>query len=108
MFKVHNAVKINNQTILQEPFDDNYEPTEEETREYALYIGIDLDRVQWDRDAIDDQRLCFLVGSRSSLVSKRRYDETVAVELETMSGGERRIVLLQFRYWHIVMGASLR
>jgi hypothetical protein len=46
MFKVQNAVKINKQTILQEQFDDNYEPTEDEVREYALYIGIDLDQVQ--------------------------------------------------------------
>ena len=46
MFKVQNAVKINNQTILQEQFDDNYEPTEDEVREYALYIGIDLDHVR--------------------------------------------------------------
>ncbi|UJR33878.1 hypothetical protein I4U23_021299 [Adineta vaga] len=35
--------KINNQTILQEQFDENYEPTPEEIREYAIYIGIDPD-----------------------------------------------------------------
>ncbi|CAF1195584.1 unnamed protein product [Rotaria sordida] len=33
--------KVNNQTILQEQFDENYEPTQEEIREYAIYIGID-------------------------------------------------------------------
>jgi len=38
--------KINNQTILQEQFDENYEPTQEEIREYAIYIGIDPDRVK--------------------------------------------------------------
>ena len=39
--------KINNQTILQEKFDENYEPTEEEIREYAVYIGIDPDKVNY-------------------------------------------------------------
>ena len=33
--------KINNQTILQEQFDENYEPTPDEIRDYAIYIGID-------------------------------------------------------------------
>ncbi|CAF1547081.1 unnamed protein product, partial [Rotaria sordida] len=33
--------KVNNQTILQEQFDENHEPTQEEIREYAIYIGID-------------------------------------------------------------------
>ncbi len=37
--------KINNQTILQEKVDKNYEPTQEEIREYAIYIGIDSDKV---------------------------------------------------------------
>jgi hypothetical protein len=41
--------KINNQTILQEQFDENYEPTQEEIREYAIYIGIDPDRVKRKR-----------------------------------------------------------
>jgi hypothetical protein len=36
---------INKQTILQEQFDENYEPTQEEIREYAVYIGIDPDKV---------------------------------------------------------------
>ncbi|CAF3553130.1 unnamed protein product [Rotaria sordida] len=36
--------KINNQTILQEQFDENYEPTQEEIREYAIYIGIEPDK----------------------------------------------------------------
>lgn len=39
--------KINNQTILQEQFDENYEPTTEEIREYAIYIGIDPERVSY-------------------------------------------------------------
>jgi len=39
--------KINNQTILQEQFDENYEPTHEEIREYAIYIGIDPDKVYY-------------------------------------------------------------
>lgn len=38
--------KINNQTILQEQFDENYEPTPEEIREYAVYIGIEPDKVK--------------------------------------------------------------
>lgn len=38
--------KINNQTILQEQFDENYEPTQEEIREYAVYIGIDPEKVK--------------------------------------------------------------
>ncbi|CAF1202134.1 unnamed protein product [Adineta ricciae] len=36
--------KVNNQTILQEHIDENYEPTPEEIREYAIYIGIDPDK----------------------------------------------------------------
>ncbi|CAF2999068.1 unnamed protein product [Rotaria socialis] len=36
--------KINNQTILQEQFDENYEPTDDEIREYAIYIGINPDK----------------------------------------------------------------
>ncbi|CAF0778356.1 unnamed protein product [Adineta steineri] len=36
--------KINNQTILQEQFDETYEPTQEEIREYAIYIGIDPEK----------------------------------------------------------------
>jgi len=39
--------KINKQTILQEQFDENYEPTQEEIREYAVYIGIDPDKVNY-------------------------------------------------------------
>lgn len=38
--------RINNQTILQEQFDENYEPTPEEIREYAAYIGIDPEKVR--------------------------------------------------------------
>ena len=38
--------KINNQTILQEQFDEHYEPTADEIREYALHVGIDHDKVR--------------------------------------------------------------
>jgi len=44
MLKTSSEYKINNQTILQEQFDENYEPTQEEIREYAIYIGIDPDK----------------------------------------------------------------
>ncbi|CAF1120357.1 unnamed protein product [Adineta ricciae] len=36
--------KINKQTVLCENIDENYEPTSEEIREYAIYIGIDPDK----------------------------------------------------------------
>ena len=36
---------VNNQTILEEQFDVNYEPNQEEICEYARYIGIDPDKV---------------------------------------------------------------
>lgn len=39
--------RINNQTILQEQIDETYEPTQEEIREYAIYIGIDPERVKY-------------------------------------------------------------
>ena len=45
MLKTYSEYKINNQTILQEHIDENYEPTQEEIREYASYIGIDPDKV---------------------------------------------------------------
>ena len=38
-------LRINNQTILEEQNNENYQPTEEEIREYALYIGIDPEQV---------------------------------------------------------------
>ena len=37
--------RINNQTVLYENIDENYEVTSEEIREYALFIGIDPDKV---------------------------------------------------------------
>lgn len=46
MFKNSSDCKINNQTILKEHIDEHYQPTEDEIREYALYIGIDLDKVR--------------------------------------------------------------
>ena len=45
MSKAYSEYRINNQTILQEHIDEHYEPTEEEIREYAAYIGIDPDKV---------------------------------------------------------------
>ncbi len=45
MSKAYSEYKINNQTILQEHIDENYEPTQEEICEYAAYIGIDPDKV---------------------------------------------------------------
>jgi hypothetical protein len=45
MLKTHSEYKLNNQTILQEHIDENYEPTEEEICEYAVYVGIDPDKV---------------------------------------------------------------
>ena len=38
--------KINKQTILKEHIDEHYEPTDDEIREYASYIGIDPDKVR--------------------------------------------------------------
>ena len=49
--------KVNNQTILQEHVDENYEPTPEEIHEYAIYIGIDPDKVTFERE-IDDSFWC--------------------------------------------------
>lgn len=46
MFTTSSEYRINNQTILKEHIDENYQPTEEELREYAIYIGIDLDKVR--------------------------------------------------------------
>ena len=45
MMKTSEEYKVNNQTILQEYVDENYQPTQDEIREYAVYIGIDPDRV---------------------------------------------------------------
>lgn len=39
--------KINNQTILQEQIDEHYDPTQDEIRDYAIYIGIDPDKVNY-------------------------------------------------------------
>jgi len=36
-------VSINNQLILDEEYDENYQPTEEEIYEYAQVIGINPD-----------------------------------------------------------------
>ena len=45
MMKTSAEYKVNNQTILQEHVDENYQPTQDEIREYAIYIGIDPDKV---------------------------------------------------------------
>ncbi|CAF1302561.1 unnamed protein product [Adineta steineri] len=44
MSKAYSQYKINNQTILHEHIDENYEPTEDEIHQYATYIGIDPDK----------------------------------------------------------------
>ena len=46
MLKTSSEYKIHNQTILKEHIDEHYEPTDDEIREYALYIGIDPDKVK--------------------------------------------------------------
>ncbi len=48
MLKTSNN-KQNNQTILKEHIDEHYDPTQEEIREYALYIGIDPDKVNKEK-----------------------------------------------------------
>ena len=45
MLKRGSEAKVNNQTILEEQMDVNYEPTQEEIYEYGRYIGIDPDEV---------------------------------------------------------------
>ena len=45
MSKTKPEYKVNDQTILKEFFDENYEPSNEEIREYAIYIGIDPEKV---------------------------------------------------------------
>jgi hypothetical protein len=61
--------KMNNQMILQEQFDENYEPTQEEIREYAVYIGIDPDRVNKNKTKRTNLFRIFFIGTKSSLVS---------------------------------------
>ncbi|CAF5036057.1 unnamed protein product [Rotaria sp. Silwood1] len=41
MWSAYSGYKLNNQTILEEHIDENYEPTDEEIHEYAIHIGID-------------------------------------------------------------------
>ena len=45
MLKRGSEIKVNNQTILEEQTDINYEPTAEEINEYGNYIGIDPKKV---------------------------------------------------------------
>ncbi len=49
MLKTSSEYKINKQTILKEHIDEHYEPTEEEIREYASYIGIDPEKVNKEK-----------------------------------------------------------
>jgi hypothetical protein len=37
---------VHNQTILPTTFDESYETTEDEIREYAVYIGINPEKVK--------------------------------------------------------------
>ena len=99
--------KINNQTILEEQNNDNYEPTEEEIREYALYIGIDPEQVI-SRSLAKVEEMNWFAGRRSSLVSERRNSSSFASRMETVSRRTRRIVLFQFRNGTIVLGSSFR
>lgn len=84
MFTTSSEYRINNQTILKEHIDEHYQPTEDEIREYALYIGIDLDKVRRRYTEHRNER-CLSLGTGTSLVSKRRSDETVTQRLESMS-----------------------
>lgn len=58
MLKTVPEYTVNNQTILQEHFDENYEPTPDEIREYAIYIGIDPEKVT---DSDSEKRLLTIV-----------------------------------------------
>ena len=49
MLKRGSDVEMNNQTILEEQMDVNYEPTQEEIYEYGVYIGIDPEKVNQDQ-----------------------------------------------------------
>lgn len=88
MLKTYTQYKINNQTILEEHIDDNYEPTEEELHEYATYIGIDVEKVtaNWKEFFLE---ISFArLGTGSSLVGERRSYETVTIRLESLSRRE--------------------
>ena len=53
--------KINSQTISEKHFNGNYEPTPEEIREYAVYIGIDPDKVNRKLQIIDLKMISFFI-----------------------------------------------
>ena len=110
--RTSSSYKLNNQIVLPEHPEEIYQPTEEEIHEYALYIGIDPEKVRIFSFFVDlgVRSLPCLVraGRWSSLVSPRRYYESVASWLETLSRRTRRVVLFQFRYGQIVVGTSIR
>lgn len=114
MLKIGSEAKVNNQTILEEHIDVNYEPTPEEIYEYATYIGIDPEKVnyRWNTEfSAHFQSLIdsfFAIGTSSIMVSPRRHYETIATWMETLSRWKRRIILLQFWLRFIVMGSSVR
>ena len=107
MLKTVPEYTVNNQTILQEHFDENYEPTPDEIREYAIYIGIDPETVT-DSDSEKRVLTSILLGITSVLAGERRNHEAITRRLETLPRGEWRTLLLQFRYRQILVGASLR
>lgn len=45
MSRICSIYKLNNQIILPEYPEENYQPTDEEIIEYAIYIGIDPEKV---------------------------------------------------------------
>lgn len=92
MLKTSSEYQINNQTILKEHIDKHYELNEEEILEYASYIGIDSDKVIFQRIKKLNKRI-FQIGNWTSLVSKRRFNETINKRLEIMSGSKWWIIL---------------
>jgi hypothetical protein len=106
MLKTVPEYTVNNQTILQEHFDENYEPTPDEIREYAIYIGIDPEKVT-DSDKEKRVPMILVLGVAFVLAGKRRNHEAIARRLETLSRGKWRTLLLQFRYGQILVGSSV-
>lgn len=92
MFAVYSGYKLNNQTVLRELIDENYEPTEEEIYEYAVYIGIDPEKVN-QLKRIERLIHMQLIGTGSSLVGQRRSYETITLWLEAVSRRKWRVVL---------------
>lgn len=46
----------NNQVILEETYDENFQPTEEEIIEYAEFIGLDPDNVGFNQIIFDSSK----------------------------------------------------